>query len=253
MEAKWPVVRVCVLRTDGTNCDVETAYAFTLAGAHAEYVHVNELASSSRKLEEFQILALPGGFSYGDDVRSGKILAVELESRLRDQIQQFVSSGKLVIGICNGFQVLVQMGLLPFGTVGHQQVTLTDNDSKRFECRWVRMETVASPCVFTRELPERIELPVAHGEGKVFAPSETIAKIEAAGLVPLRYEDGQNPNGSMNAIAGLTDPTGRILGLMPHPERFINKQQHPNWRRGESNREIPDGLWFFRNAVSAVR
>lgn len=247
--------RVCVLRTDGTNCDEETAYAFGKAGGQSELVHINQLRCGARRLRSYQILAIPGGFSYGDDIASGKILAVELISYLREEIEEFIRRSTLVIGICNGFQVLVRTGLLPFRTVGTMHATLTTNDSGHFECRWVSMVAESSPCAFTRSIEGPIELQVAHGEGKFFAHSETLQRIENGSLVALRYaEDGKmtqqypaNPNGSLNGIAGICDPTGRIFGLMPHPERFVELTQHPNWRRIMSTQ--PHGLSIFKNAV----
>lgn len=246
---------VCVLRTDGTNCDEETAYAFEKAGGQAVRVHVNQLRDGEVHLGDYQILVIPGGFSYGDDVASGKILAIELISYLRDELEEFVSRGKLVLGICNGFQVLVRTGLLPFRTTGRMQSSLVTNDSGHFECRWITMMVEASPCVFTRKLEGELSLPVAHGEGKFYAPPETLAAIEAQGLIALRYsEEGKatlrypaNPNGSLNGLAGICDPTGRIFGLMPHPERFVELQQYPNWRRKKNLK--PNGLPIFESAI----
>ena len=251
--------RVCVLRTDGTNCDDEAAYAFGKAGGEPQLVHVNELRCGEESLRQYQVLVLPGGFSYGDDVASGKILAVELVSQLRDEVQQFIDREGLVIGICNGFQTLVRAGLLPFRHLGDMQVTLTTNDSGRFECRWISMVAEQpSQCVFTHGI-EAIELPVAHGEGKFFAQAMDLELMEADGLVALRYaEHGKatmqypaNPNGSLNSIAGVCDRTGRIFGLMPHPERFVERHQHPNWRRMKVVR--PHGLAIFANAIKYLQ
>lgn len=252
--------RVCVLRTDGTNCDGETAYAFEKAGGEPRLVHVNELRCGEESLRQYQVLALPGGFSYGDNVASGKILAVELVSQLASEIQQFIDREGLVIGICNGFQTLVRAGLLPFRHLGDMQVTLTANDSGRFECRWISMVAdQPSQCVFTHGINEPIELPVAHGEGKFFAHAMDLELMEADGLVALRYAvEGKvtmqypaNPNGSLNSIAGVCDRTGRIFGLMPHPERFVETTQHPNWRRRKVTR--PHGLAIFENAIKYLR
>lgn len=256
MTTKKP--RVCVLRAEGTNCDTETAYAFSLADGDPHLIHVNQLRAAKGFLRGFEILALPGGFSYGDDIASGKVLALELMSYLRDEINEFVSHGKLVIGICNGFQVLVRTGLLPFRQLGSMRATLTTNDSGHFECRWISMVVEKSPCVFTRGI-ERLTLPVAHGEGKFFTLPSELGRVEAQKLVALRYEkDGKetkeypfNPNGSLNAIAGVCDASGRIFGLMPHPERFVVSTQYPNWRR-TFIRE-PHGLPIFRNAVEFAR
>ncbi|MCR4278064.1 MAG: phosphoribosylformylglycinamidine synthase I [Candidatus Berkelbacteria bacterium] len=249
---------VCILRTDGTNCDEETATAFQMAGAVTSFVHVNELRSRDKCLADFQILALSGGFSYGDDVASGQILANELVSNLGDDIQRFVEASKPILGICNGFQVLIRTGLLPFGQLGKVCATLTNNESGRFECRWVKMVTENEPgCVFRPFLIwEAINLPVAHGEGRFFAEPATLEEIERQNLVVLRYShEGEptmefpyNPNGSVNSIAGICDPSGCIFGMMPHPERFTRKVHFPNWRRGDFNK--PDGLQFFASAVN---
>lgn len=252
---------VMVLRTDGTNCDVETAYAFEAAGGAPRLVHINQLRAGKEKLTAYRILVIPGGFTYGDDVHSGKILAVELTSLLREEISRFVAAGGLVLGICNGFQVLVRTGLLPFGELGPIRVTLMVNDSARFECRWVRLRVEESPCVFTRGAAGRVvTFQAAHGEGKFFTDAATLAAVEQQKLVVFRYVDEKslptqrypdNPNGSLNAIAGITDPTGRIMGLMPHPERNILFHHHPNWRR---LKEIhPDGHFIFANAVAAAK
>lgn len=249
--------KVCVLRADGTNCDLETYYAFEKAGAECRMVHVNQLRSGEERLADYQILALPGGFSYGDDVHSGKILAVELTSFLKDGLQEFVDGGKPVLGICNGFQVLVRTGLLPAGRLGDIRCTLMNNDSGRFECRWVTVKVEEGPCIFTRGLSGSLmDIQVAHGEGKFYAEGDQLKRLESAGQVVFRYAgpDGRptmeyphNPNGSLGAIAGICDSTGLVLGLMPHPERFVDVHQHPNWRRGGF--ESPHGLPVFINAV----
>jgi phosphoribosylformylglycinamidine synthase len=251
---------VCVLHTDGTNCDVETAWAFEKCAGAPRLVHVNELRSGSQKLADFGVLVIPGGFSYGDDVHSGKILAVELTSFLREALADFVARGRPVLGICNGFQVLVRTGLLPYARIGAISAALMANDSGRFECRWIRMR-VEGDSIFTRGLVGRtVTYQVAHGEGKFYAPRPVLEDLEAAGQVVFRYVDRDgapttaypdNPNGSLNAIAGITDPSGLVLGLMPHPERFVETTHHPNWRRGLSGE--PDGLALFTNAVRYAR
>lgn len=231
--------RICVLQADGINCDHELFYAFEKYGGKPEFVHINQLRAKSKKLNAFQILAVPGGFSYGDDVASGKILAVELVSYLKDEMQSFIDKKGLVIGICNGFQALVRTGLLPFGNLGRMDATLAQNNSGHLECRWVKIITEKSKCPF---LPagQITEVSVNHGEGKFYSTNEVIDKVEREKLVTFRYIDEKgkptmlypaNPNGSTNAIAGVTDPTGLMLGLMPHPEKFIEINQHPNWRR----------------------
>jgi len=246
--------RVCVLKTDGTNCDQETMHAFQLAGADPQLVLINQLRAQKDLLKQFQILAIPGGFSYGDDIASGKILAVELMQFLYDQLHEFVAQGKLIIGICNGFQVLVRAQLLPQLHTGNQEATLLDNNSGKFECRWSSLKVEPTQCVFTKDLTEEIMLPVAHAEGKFFAQQDMLDELESQGLVVFRYaQDGQqtdcypyNPNGSVHNIAGICDTTGRILGMMPHPERFIYAYQHPQ-------KLEPLGLKLFKNAVYSMK
>lgn len=250
--------KVCILRSDGTNCDQELFYAFEKTGALPEYVHVNQLRNKEKKLSDFSLLALPGGFSYGDDIASGKVLAVELMSFFKSEIQTFVDKKGFVFGVCNGFQTLVRTGLLPFVTLGHMQVTLAHNESGHFECRWVKIKAETSACPF---LPTDMVFAVAvnHGEGKFFAPPAIIENIEKNNLVTLRYIDDkqqptqtypENPNGSLNAIAGICDPSGHIFGLMPHPEKFVEKTQHPNWRRETFAK--PHGLIFFEKLVQYI-
>lgn len=241
--------RVCILKADGTNCDSETrfAFAFDMVGGNTEVVHVNQLRSGAKKLHHYHILVIPGGFSYGDDVVSGKVLAVELLSFLRDQLQEFIASGKLIMGICNGFQVLVRTGLLPRQSLGHMYATLTSNDSGRFQCSWIQVAIQPSPCVYTQGLEGNvITLQMAHGEGKYLTTSAILQATEADQLVVLRYLE--NPNGSMNGIAGVCDPSGRIFGLMPHPERYVLPHQYENWRRTSHTK--PHGLPIFENAVT---
>ncbi|MFH0772050.1 MAG: phosphoribosylformylglycinamidine synthase I [Candidatus Omnitrophota bacterium] len=261
--------RVLVLRAAGTNCDSETAFAFEYVGARAERVHVNQLIKRERRLKDYHILAIPGGFTYGDDVASGKVLANELKYKLSAELDKFIKNGKLIIGICNGFQVLVKAGLLPGkGENGDEiKATLTVNDSAKYEDRWVYLSNVRSfdlhaqiKCVWARKINEIIYIPAAHGEGK-FVPSDKDAldKLWMNGQIVFRYVDSKgklagfpwNPNGSVDGIAGICDITGRIFGLMPHPERHIFTTQHPRWTRGESKTEA-DGLRIFRNGVENV-
>lgn len=254
--------KVLVLKADGTNCDEEMAYAFKVAGAEPEIVHINLLRNGRKKMSDYQILALPGGFAYGDDIVSGKILAIELTSFFAGEIKKFIErKNTVVIGICNGFQVLVRTGLLPFRNIGKMDVTLTNNDSGHFECRWIRGKVEGnSVCKFIKGMENRIvSYTTAHGEGKFFTNTSTLKTIEDKHLVVFRYidENGnptqeypKNPNGSLNAIMGICDPTGRIFGMMPHPERFIREQQHPNWRRGKV--EVA-GLPLFENIVKFVK
>jgi phosphoribosylformylglycinamidine synthase len=256
--------RVLVLRAPGANCDRESQYAFELAGAAAERVHVNRLIESPRLLDEFQVLFLPGGFSYGDDIAAGRILASQLQMHLRDAVARFHDSDRLVLGVCNGFQALMRTGILfTPGNGATPPATLTYNDSGRLEDRWVQL--TSSPgvdCVFLRGLAG-MYLPVAHGEGKVvFRDSQARAELEASGQLVLRYArlDGQagpvpfpdNPNGSEFNVAGICDTSGRILGLMPHPERHVDATQHPQWTRRGLARE-GEGLALFRNAVEYFR
>ena len=253
--------KICILRTDGTNCDEELFYAFDKFGSSPQYVHINELRAKSKKLKAFQILALPGGFASGDDVASGKILAVELISFLKDQLVDFIQKKGLILGVCNGFQVLVRTGLLPFGQLGTMDVTLAQNESGHFECRWINLKIEKSRCVFLDDHKRKVsQLAVNHGEGKFFADTKTIQKVEDENLVVFRYVDEddkqtqlypQNPNGSLNAIAGITDPTGRILGLMPHPEKFVDITQHPNWRREKITK--PHGAFIFEEMIKFVK
>ncbi len=284
-------VSVLILRAAGVNCDEETAHAFRLAGAErVDPVHINAFIQGRRRLSEYDVLVLSGGFSYGDDLSGGKVLANEMQSKLMEDVETFIGEGKLILGICNGFQVLVKMGLLPQTEPGgrRQEATVFYNDSGKFECRWVYLRRNAgSPCVFTRDMPETIYIPVANGEGKVMLASEDVrTRLGPGGHVALQYvdppwvDDGEatveatgvpagvadevaageatgetaypwSPNGSVDAIAGICDATGRIFGLMPHPERYTHPTHHPRWTR-EGCRE-PDGLHIFRNAVNYVR
>lgn len=262
---------ILILHATGTNRDHEAAWACELAGGAPEIVHINRLMAGECRLSDYRMLILPGGFSYGDDLGAGKLWAVALRYRLAEPLAAFIAAGRPVLGICNGFQVLVKAGLLP-GTaaapLARQTVTLTRNDSARFECRWVYLQPeAASPCVFTRGLTELIHCPVAHGEGK-FVPADvaTLADLEARGLVALRYTrppDADrspvadrppvaaagypwNPNGSAADIAGICNATGTVLGLMPHPEDHIIDAQGPRYSRGERGHL---GLALFANGI----
>ncbi len=260
-------VRVIVLRTAGTNCDEETAHAWGLVGATAERVHVNRLVERPERLDDYQILTIPGGFSYGDDVAGGKILANQIVHHLVERVRSFIRAGKLVLGICNGFQVLVKAGLLPDGEDGNggassgrftqarQKLTLTTNDSGRFEDRWVHLRVATDRCVLL-EKDDQMSFPVAHGEGKLVTNgAATLAHLRQNGYVDADGRAGPypvNPNGSEDDIAGLTDTTGRVLGLMPHPERHVHPAHHPCWTRRPRDRE-PDGLRLFRRAVAYLQ
>lgn len=256
-------VNALILTGFGINCDRETALAFERAGAKADRVHLNDLAENPAQLAGYQILAIPGGFSFGDDVASGRILANRLRYRLGAPLKKFVAAGKLAIGICNGFQVMVKMGLLPlFDDEFTQEMTLTHNDSGRFDNRWVNLQVdPASRCVWLQGITS-LEVPIRHGEGK-FIPRDnaTLARLKSQGQAVLRYArtDGnpangtfpENPNGSVDDIAGICDPSGRIFGLMPHPEAFLHRTNHPRWTR-EDLPEEGAGLQMFRNAVQYV-
>ena len=242
---------ILILHARGTNRDREAALACELAGGVPEIVHVNQLIAGERRLADYRMLVLPGGFSYGDDLGAGKLWAVALSHRLGDDLTAFVATGRPVLGICNGFQILVKAGLLPggglnLGALEHanaQTVTLARNDSARFECRWVYLQPNAdSPCIFTRGLSEPIYCPVAHGEGKFVArDAQTLAVLVAQSLTALRYVGPGgvpagypwNPNGSQAGIAGICNPQGNVLGLMPHPEDHVLAEQHPRFHRGE--------------------
>ena len=254
--------KVLVLTGYGINCDFETEFAFKLAGASAQRVHLNDIIDNRAQFEDFQILAIPGGFSFGDDIASGKVLANKLKYNLWPELQRFINDGKLIIGICNGFQAMVRLGLLPAfeQNYGVQATTLTFNDSGRFEARWVYLKiNPDSPCIFTKGI-EKIYLPVRNGEGK-FIPRDDIVRqrLWHNRHVVLQYVDAQgsfadypwNPNGSVDSIAGICDETGRIFGLMPHPEAFIFSTNHPRWTR--ENLDRGEGLAIFSNAVQWVK
>ena len=253
--------RVLILRAPGTNCDAETAYAFQLSGAKTEVVHINRLLQSPSLAADAQILCIPGGFSYGDDVAAGRILANQIQHHLAGAMTEFKAAGKLILGICNGFQVLIKSGiLLETDAEAGPPATLTWNDSGKYEDRWVRLCVSGSKCEFLRGI-DTMYLPVAHAEGKfVTRDAAVLDSLEAAGQLALRYRrlsgddaPGQisypeNPNGSLRNTAGVCDATGRVFGLMPHPERHIDATQHPRWTRGEA-RHPGDGLQLFVNAV----
>ncbi len=242
---------ICILKTDGTNCDQETKYAFERAGGNADIVLMNQLKANPKLLHRYSVLAIPGGFSFGDDIASGVILATELLTHIQQELTEFMQQKKLIIGICNGFQVLVRAGLLPTTELGAQSASLIDNDSGHFECRWVDMVVEESPCIFTKSLQgETVSFQAAHAQGKYIAAQPVLESIEQQNLVALRYINNSNPNGSLNNIAGICDATGRIFGLMPHPERFVSMHQYPNWRR---QKLTPHGLPIFENAIEYVR
>ena len=269
-----PKTRVLVLRSAGTNCDEETAHAFQIAGGEVERLHLGTLLRRERRLDEFQIIAFPGGFSYGDDLGAGTVLASKLHTRLADDLEAFVASGRLVIGICNGFQVLVRLGLLPHWE-GEKAVSLVENASGKFEDRWVSLRVDTDTCPFLRPpsdgggLGRVIRLPVAHKEGRFLVRDPgVIERLKAGRQIALTYvaRDApgvpassypENPNGSVLGIAGITNPAGNVLGLMPHPERHLRALHEPTWTREASRagglpddeERCGDGYSFFRSAV----
>jgi phosphoribosylformylglycinamidine synthase len=269
--------RILVLRAPGTNCDGETAHAFELAGGITERLHVNCVLEQPQRFADFQVLCIPGGFSYGDDIAAGRILGNQIQHHLADVLQTFRDAGKLIIGICNGFQVLLKTNLLAAADEMGPTATLTLNDSGHFEARWVRLAVEPGKCVFLQGISE-MELPVAHGEGKfVVRDAKTFERMNVTGQLVLRYSEQSairqgftqsssavadggkseiapqvpypaNPNGAMGDVAGICDETGRVFGLMPHPERFVDPTQHPQWTRRSSS-EASQGLRVFHNAV----
>ncbi len=281
-------VKVLILRAAGTNCDLETQHAWELAGASTERVHLRRLIESPSLLDHCRIVTIPGGFSYGDDIAAGRIFAAQLQRHLAEHLRRFVERGGLVLGICNGFQILVRAGLLPdpLAPSGEPETarnvcTITQNEPPGFQDRWITLQAGESPCVFTE--PGRVyEMPIAHGEGRVtFREGWDLRHVVERGLIALRYvppttrtgdpprdvdelcwlgvepaEDETaspyNPNGSDADIAGLCDPTGRVLGLMPHPERYVSATQHPAWTARAATRDPAgpgDGLALFRRAL----
>jgi len=247
--------RCLIIRSAGVNCDLELEHAFRLAGADTTRLHLNALIADPSALESADLVGFPGGFSYGDDIAAGRIFANRLKHHLFDPIRAAIDRGVAMIGICNGFQVLVKMGLLPDPHVGEQTVTLADNATPRFIDRWVRLETpTETRCVWTKGLGE-IELPIAHGEGRFAVQSQgRVDRLAEHGQIALRYAADDNPNGSTADIAGICDPTGLVLGLMPHPERFVDPTHHPQWpRKGDDFLQTtPAGLAMIRNAVEHV-
>ncbi len=254
--------KVLVLRAPGTNCDLETAHAFEMAGAETSRIHIQQLIEKPIWAEKYQILCLPGGFSYGDDIAAGRILATELQTSLSDMVERFVDEDRLILGICNGFQVLMRLGIFFDSPPQRPDATLTWNKKGRFEDRWVHLRVASELCPFLTGI-DQMYLPIAHAEGRlVIRDSATAAKLENAGQLVLRYtsESGSsdnsllefpdNPNGADMNIAGLCDSSGRVFGLMPHPERHLFATHHPSWTRRETQPEHGDGLQIFKNAVS---
>lgn len=250
--------RALILHANGINRDLDVAQALELAGAQPEIFHLNQLRAAATPWKQFQMLVIPGGFSYADALGGGRLFAIDLNAWFSDQLQAFIAAGKPVLGICNGFQVLVKAGVLP----GHPELktTLTFNENGHFECRWVEMLPRSQKCLWTRGLPGSITCPVAHGEGQfVFSDPAGAALLAEQDEIALVYaHHGQpangcypaNPNGSIYDIAGVCNPAGNVLGLMPHPEDHIFQHQHPRWTRGEHN---GSGLHLFINGVNFAR
>ena len=255
--------RFAVLKAAGINRDEATKAALEAAGAAADIVLISSLIAKEVKLSDYQGLVIPGGFSYGDDIQSGVVLALEM-LHMQTELEEFAFYRKRpIVGVCNGFQALVQSGLLPFGEMTireHLKATLTANEHGRFESRWIHLKPEESVCLYIRQ-GETVTFPVAHGEGKFVASVSVLEELETNGQVVYRYSDTTgnptqeypaNPNGSLHAIAGITDPTGVILGMMPHAEDFVRREHHPNWRRDSITGE-PDGLAFYKQVVLYAR
>ncbi len=263
--------RVCVLRAPGTNCDVETAFAFDSCGGRADRVHLFRLIEQPTLLDDYQILCVPGGFSYGDDIGAGVVFSSQLRGHLGDVVQRFLMSDKLVLGICNGFQTLLKAGVLPYGAGSWGKsdrsaadATLTWNDNGKYTARWVHLKVAGTNNVFLRGI-EELDLPIAHAEGRLVPRNpQVLENWRAQHQIAIRYApwaagaDGAphplndrwdpNPNGAVDEIAGLSDPSGRVLGLMPHPERFLFATQHPHWTRLKLEGNGA-GLKLFQNGI----
>lgn len=258
--------KALILNAPGINCNNETAYAFDISGASPEQVHINELTANAKYINNYDILALPGGFSYGDSIRSGAVLGTILSTRFNEDLLEFVDSGKPVLGICNGFQILTETGILP-GSIETKQASLIHNKRGKFECRWTTLKLGETACTFVKDpypdnpdfgLTSDIQLPVAHGEGRfVETPGAEIPEDQITytytfhgfdSIATTHYPD--NPNGSPRAIAGITNKAGNVLGMMPHPERFIRDIQHPNWR---SQKVTPYGAELFKQIVQYAK
>lgn len=246
--------RILILRAPGTNCDAETAHAFEQAGGEAQVLHLNSLLENPQQAGDYQVLCIPGGFSYGDDISAGRVFGNQIRHHLAEVLQDFRAAGKLILGICNGFQVLMKSGLLDSDDDAGPAASLCWNESGRYIDRWVHLQTRDSKCPFLQGV-DSMFLPIAHAEGRiVFRDDETLHRFQAANQLVLRYVPGgdtslpYNPNGSTADVAGMCDRSGQVLGLMPHPERFVDPTHHPQWTRLPELPE-PDGQQLFRNAV----
>ncbi|TFG19821.1 MAG: phosphoribosylformylglycinamidine synthase subunit PurQ [Promethearchaeota archaeon] len=252
------MVDVAVITGYGLNTDYESEEAFRLTGADPVRIHINDLISGKNSLENYQIMMVPGGFSYGDHLGSGKVLANKFRFNLRDDLKRFIEADKLIIGVCNGFQILVKMGILPAleGEYFSQSVTITYNKSGQFESRWVSMKAnQTSPCIWTKNLITPLDAPVRHGEGQFIPMNEAILqKLWDRNLVVFTYDPNtypNNPNGSTDGIAGICNESGLIFGMMPHPECHLIPQHHPQWAR--NNNPDTTGLVIFKNAVEYAK
>lgn len=261
--------KVLILTGYGINCEEETSFAYNLAGGESKVVHINDLIANPSLLKEYQVFSFPGGFSYGDDTGSGKALANKIKNNLQDEFLEFISRDTLMLGICNGFQVMVNLGIVPalIEKIGKVEVSLEHNSTSRYQCRWVELSNAGSNSVFTRGI-KSIRVPIAHGEGRFYAEANVLKELEDNKQISFRYtRDGQpaegefpfNPNGALNDIAAVCDKTGRIMGMMPHPERYIYFTQGDNWTRQRDElarkgiSEIPEegeGLIIFKNAIN---
>jgi phosphoribosylformylglycinamidine synthase len=257
--------KVAVLAAPGVNRDIATKEAYERAGASAEIVHMTQLRGREKTLEDYQILSIPGGFSYGDHIQAGRVIALEFRDPIiADQIYEHLERGRIILGVCNGFQALVQSGLLPFGEIHplyKNKATLTNNKPDRFQSRWIYLKSEKSVCEFV-DSDLMLNIPLASGEGRFLTiDKDTFQKIQENGQVVCRYcsasgeivdDYSTNPNGSEMNIAAICDPSGQILGMMPHAEDFVRREHHPNWRRMEKGR-YPDGLRFFERIVAQVK
>jgi len=260
--------KVLVITGYGINCEEETAKVFELEGGKPEIVHINDLIDGTKKLSDYQIMAFPGGFSYGDDTGSGNALANRIKNNLPDDFIKFAKEDHLIIGICNGFQMLANLGLVPAlkNNYGKREVALMHNTTARYECRWVYLKNISEKCIWTRDI-KVLHVPIAHGEGNFYAEKPVLDQIKMNDQIVFKYvrENGSpanqefpfNPNGAMEDIAAICDTSGRILGMMPHPERFNCFVNEDGWqtkkealiREGKSLPEKGEGLKIFRNAI----
>jgi len=261
--------KALVITGYGINCEEETAFVIRKSGGEAVIMHINDLIENPKKLEEYQMMAFPGGFSYGDDTGSGNALANKIKNNIAEEIIEFAKKDKLIIGICNGFQILSNLGLVPGlnGNYSDRKVALMHNKTARYECRWVHLKMTSQKCIWTKGI-DQIHVPIAHGEGNFYTEQETLEQLKAGDQLVWKYvkEDGTpanrefpfNPNGAMEDIAGICDESGRILGMMPHPERFFCFTNEDGWekekekliREGKTLPKDGAGLILFKNAVN---